>query len=55
MDQEDYLAGLRNELENAKRAQRGANMREIQREIDRVTGKPHVERAVVASPKTETR
>lgn len=54
MDREDYLIGLRAELDNERRAKRGARMREVQREIDRVTGKPHVERAVT-DPETETR
>lgn len=54
MDTEDYLRGLSAELDNARRAKNGRNMREIQAEIDRVTGKPKVERARV-KPDTETR
>lgn len=45
MDKEDYLRGLRAERDNSKRAGRTEHVREVQREIDRVTGKRGIERA----------
>lgn len=45
MDKEDYLRGLRAEQDNSKRAGRADHAREVQAEIDRVTGKRGIERA----------